>query len=74
MAFSIGEVRRTRFRVRRITGDGVMKMKRTLLAAAMLFAGAAASAAELTLFGRDNFAGKRNDYPYNGGPNWGGRK
>lgn len=37
-----------------------MKMKRTFLAVALLAASAtAASAAELTLFGRDNFSGKR---------------
>ena len=34
-------------------------LKRTLLAAALLLAGASASAAELTLFGQDNFEGRR---------------
>ena len=34
-------------------------MKRTLLAVAMLAVGASASAAELTLFGQDNFKGRR---------------
>jgi hypothetical protein len=36
-----------------------MKMKRTVLAVALLAAAATASAAEITLFGRDNFTGRR---------------
>jgi hypothetical protein len=52
---------------RRINGDDVMKT-RILLAVALLATGATASAAELTLYGRENFGGRRiqaNESIYN---------